>query len=236
MKQLLGLIFFLSPVLSLAQESAMGSDNTKEYVHYIGLRAGAAAMDSYLPETGLAFSFVYRYRLSRLFSLGARQGFIIQDNFPSNFYPPVTAPFHLPPQVDAYIRSLNFDEALDFSWSKTTLICLIPDVSFRIVRIGGIVLTIEAGLGVQYRNHSSFRLKSFTFQDNELVDYQELTQTNSVIAPVVNTGLVMSGAVSGTIKIQMVIGYNYELGNHENPKYYGPGDYAYLHAGFIKSF
>lgn len=221
---------------SYSQENSDVGQNLKRNV--VGINIGIAALEALLDESGLQVEFYYHHKLNKVFFVGVEQGFVIQDNFPANFYPSQVAPFQLPPEIDSYIRNLSFAEIFDFGWQKTTMIYLIPVVGAELVHYKRFSLSASAGVGITYRNYTRFGLASATTSgsDMKVVDYKEILLTNSVIAPILNVSFVLSQKLTPTLAMQLNFKYNHELSNFEDPKNAGSSDYMALRLGLSKTF
>ncbi len=228
----ISLLTFASTVWSQGNTIDTQEQNNK---NTIGINIGAAALEVVLEESGLQIELYFQRKLNKILFVGFEQGFIIQDNFPSNFYPIQGAPYHLSPQVDAYIRSLTFGEVA--SWQKTTLIYLTPVIGANLLHYKRLSFGLNTGIGITYRNFTNFSVVSITGDSNyNVVDYRDITVTNSVIAPILNVSFVLSQALTPSLSMQLNFKYNHELSDFENPKNEGSSDYMALRLGLSKTF
>lgn len=200
------------------------------------LDAGVVVLDNVFTDIGFTYTIGLKKQVNPLISIGFSQGGIIQDNFPSNFYPTTTAPFHLAPEVDTYIRSLTFGEAFDFNWSKTTAIYFTPFVEVKLINLKKTTISTILGMGVQYRNFTMFELASYQMDNNVLVDYHEHTIINSSIAPLINIGINFSKNISPSLQMKLKANFSHEIANAGDLKNTGPADYSSLQFGLSKKF
>ncbi len=204
----------------------------------VGINIGIAALEALLSESGLQLEFYYQRKLNKMFFVGVEQGFVIQDNFPANFYPSQVAPFQLPIEIDAYIRNLTFAEIFDFGWQKTTIIYLTPVIGAELMHYKRFSFSTSAGVGITYRNFTRFGLANTTTSgpDMKVVDYKEVLITNSVIAPTLNVSFALSQKLTPSLNMQLNFKYNHELTSTGDPKNAGSSDYMALRLGLSKTF
>ncbi len=203
----------------------------------LGMNLGVAALESLMSEPALQWFIFYRKNLNRYFSLGLQQGFLLRDNFPSNYYSPNTTPFHLAPEVDSYIRSLTLSEGLQFEWTKTTIFYFDFTASAETVVWRNLKLGLQAGFGLRYRNYTRFGLARFTTDaSGKIVDYQEKITLISVVAPDAQFVVFGSWPVAKSTKVSLSAGYQMELLNSNSPKAVGYANFASLTVGISKVF
>ena len=203
----------------------------------LGMNLGVATLESLMSEPALQWFIFYRRNLNRYFSLGLQQGFLIRDNFPSNYYSPNTTPFHLAPEVDSYIRSLTLSEGLQFEWTRTTIFYFDLTASAETVVWRKLALGLQVGFGLRYRNYTRFGLARFTTDaSGKIVDYQEKITLNSVVAPDAQFAVFGSWPIAKSIKVNLSAGYQMELLNSSSPKAVGYANFASLTVGISKAF
>jgi len=239
MKQLcFTIIILVSFELTAYPQSKSITPNESLNKNTVGINIGIATLEALLSEIGLQLEFFYYRKLNKMFFVGVEQGFVIQDNFPANFYPSQVAPFQLPVEIDAHIRNLTFAEIFDFGWQKTTAIYLTPVIGAELMHYKRFSFGTSAGVGITYRNFTRFGLANATTSgtDMKVVDYKEILITNSVIAPTLNVSFVLSQKLTPSLSMQLNFKYNHELSNFEDPKNAGSSDYMALRLGISKTF
>ncbi len=224
---------FLCQIKSLAQSNVELVPSGKKNI--FGVNIGAGAFEGLFSQSGLNIEYFYHRKLNKRLYVGIDQGFLVQDNFPSNFYPTNTAPFHLAPEIDAYIRSLGGD-AFGLEWKKTFNVYLSPYIGVQAIQINNLAIGLHFGIGLQYRSSTRFSVISIARVANQLVDYKERLTTNTAINPMINSAIFISRSITPTFKVQLNFKFVYELASINDLENTGPADFMALRLGFSKLF